>query len=51
MSPGEDLETIAQKLYGDKRKWPLIFAANDKILPNSPRKSLGKMKIVIPVIE
>lgn len=51
VTPGEDLETIAGKLYGDKEKWKAIYELNKEKLPSSPKKSLGKMKILIPVYE
>ncbi len=51
ITPGEDLETIAAKLYGDKEKWKAIYEMNKEKLPSSPRKSLAKMKIIIPVYE
>lgn len=51
VTPGEDLETIAAKLYGDKEKWKAIYEMNKEKLPSSPRKSLAKMKIIIPVYD
>ncbi len=50
-SAGEDLETIAQKLYGSKDKWRAIFEANKEKLTESPKKSLPKIKLVIPIQE
>jgi nucleoid-associated protein YgaU len=51
VTPGEDMETIASKLYGDKEKWKAIYEMNKEKLPSSPRKSLAKMKIIIPVYD
>ncbi len=49
VTSGDDLETIAAKLYGNKEKWKLIYDSNKEILSASPKKSLPKMKIVIPI--
>ena len=51
VSAGEDLETIAQKLYGDTEKWKVIFNANKEKLPESPKKSLSRMRIIIPIVD
>ncbi len=51
VTPGEDLETIAAKLYGDKEKWKAIYELNKEKVPFSPRKSLSRMKIIIPVYD
>lgn len=51
VSPGEDLETIASKLYGSKDQWRVIYEANKEKVSASPKKSLGKIRLVIPVEE
>lgn len=51
VSAGEDLETIAKKLYGDGKKWVNIYKANKEKCPNSPKKSLPEIEILIPVLD
>lgn len=48
---GEDLETIAEKLYGNKEKWQGIYKLNKEKLSESPKKSLPAMRIMVPVNE
>ena len=51
VTPGEDLETIASKLYGEKERSKAIYEMNKEKLPSSPGKSLAQMKILIPVYD
>ena len=44
---GDTLWRIAQKVYGDKDKWPLIYAANRNVLKN-PNKIYPKQVLKIP---
>lgn len=45
---GDNLSTIAQKLYGDSRKWQDIYNANKKIIGNNPTKLREGMELIIP---
>jgi nucleoid-associated protein YgaU len=44
---GDTLWRIAQKVYGDKDKWPLIYKANRNIIKD-PNKIYPKQKLRIP---
>ncbi len=49
VNAGEDLETIAEKLYGRKSMWEAIYELNKEKLPHSPKKSLPAGRILVPV--
>jgi|GEM_PF-614378 nucleoid-associated protein YgaU len=44
---GDCLWRIAEKVYGDRSKWPLIYAANRDIL-HDPNKIYPNQKLIIP---
>lgn len=46
---GDSLRKIAEKVYGDARKWPLIFNANRNQLSNPDALKNG-MKLIIPSV-
>ena len=47
---GDTLWRIAQKVYGDKDKWPLIYEANRDVLKD-PHKIYPKQVLKIPPID
>jgi nucleoid-associated protein YgaU len=47
---GDTLWRIAQKVYGDKDKWPLIYAANKDVLKD-PHKIYPKQVLKIPPVD
>ena len=47
---GDTLWRIAQKVYGDKDKWPLIYAANRDVIKD-PNKIYPKQVLKIPPID
>ena len=47
---GDTLWRIAQKVYGDKDKWPLIYAANRDIIKD-PNKIYPKQVLKIPPVD
>jgi nucleoid-associated protein YgaU len=47
---GDTLWRIAQKVYGDKDKWPLIYEANKDVLKN-PNTIYPKQVLKIPPID
>lgn len=49
VNAGEDLETIAEKLYGRKSMWEAIYELNKETMPRSPKKSLPAGRILVPV--
>ena len=47
---GDTLWRIAQKVYGDKDKWPLIYQANKDVIKD-PNKIYPKQVLKIPPID
>jgi LysM repeat protein len=47
---GDTLWRIAQKVYGDKDKWPLIYAANRDVIKD-PNKIYPKQVLKIPPVD
>lgn len=47
VQPGDSLSIIAQRIYGDPNKWPLIYEANQDLL-ESPDRLLVGMELSIP---
>jgi nucleoid-associated protein YgaU len=48
VKPGETLERIARKAYGDSKMWTLIFDANEQAITNSSSADLAGQKLWIP---
>jgi Tfp pilus assembly protein FimV len=44
---GDTLSSIAQKMYGDKKKWKVIWDANKSVIPNKDKLTVGT-KLTIP---
>ena len=44
---GETLSSLAQKYYGDKKKWKVIWDANKSVVPNKDKLTPGT-KLTIP---
>lgn len=49
VQPGDTLPRIAEKVYGDEQKWPLIFNANRNQLSRPDALREG-MKLVVPSV-
>ena len=47
VQPGDTLSRIAQRYYGNGRRWSDILAANKAVIPNSDRLAIGTT-LVIP---
>ena len=47
---GDTLWRIAQKVYGDKDKWPLIYQANKDVIKD-PNKIYPKQVLKIPPVD
>ena len=47
---GDTLWRIAQKVYGDKDKWPLIYQANRDVIKD-PNKIYPKQVLKIPPVD
>lgn len=44
---GDTLSSIARKLYGDSKKWKVIWDANKSVIPNKDKLTVGT-KLTIP---
>jgi nucleoid-associated protein YgaU len=47
VQPGDTLSRIAQRYYGNGRRWNEILAANKAVIPNPDRLAIGTT-LVIP---
>lgn len=45
---GDWLSKIAQRYYGNMKKWPIIYAANRRVIGNNPDLILPNQKLFIP---
>jgi|CXWL01.1.fsa_nt_gi hypothetical protein len=48
--PGDWLSKIAQKFYGDMRKWPVIYEANRDVIGGDPNAIKPGQRLLIPVL-
>lgn len=45
---GEQLTSIARKLYGDSKKWKVLYKANKKLIGCDPKKLKVGIKLIVP---
>lgn len=50
VASGDSLPKIAQKFYGDMRKWPVIYEANRDVVGNDPNMIKLGQRLLIPVL-
>jgi LysM repeat protein len=48
VAPGDWLSKIAQRYYGDMKKWPVIYAANKDVIGPNPHAIRIGQRLIIP---
>ena len=48
VAPGDTLSKIAQKFYGDMRKWPVIYEANRDVIGIDPNLVKPSQRLLLP---